>query len=151
MKKIIKILFVVVCMITIFYFSSDSADLSTKKSDSIIIKTTELFLGHKLSNNEKDKYISKYVKLVRKSAHFTIYLILGISFISLLKEYKIVSNKSIIYTIIFVFIYACSDEVHQLFVSGRSCEILDIIIDTCGGLVGSIIYRFIYKFRRRKS
>ena len=65
----------------------------------------------------------------------------------MIKEYNITDNKSIIYTIIFVFIYACSDEIHQLFVSGRSGEILDVLIDTTGGFVGTMIYKL---FTRRR-
>ena len=33
-------------------------------------------------------------------------------------------------------IYAITDEIHQIFVIGRSGEIRDIIIDTCGSTVG---------------
>ena len=54
----------------------------------------------------------------------------------------------LIYTIIFVFIYACSDEIHQLFIRGRSGEILDVLIDTLGGFTSSFIYT-IFKVRRK--
>ena len=149
MKKIIKILLVVLCMITIFFFSNDEKDASTKKSDNVIIKISETFLGRRLKSNEKIKYIKKYVKPIRKSAHFTIYLLLGLLFTSLLKEYNIVDKKCIIYSVIFVLLYACSDEIHQIFVKGRSCELLDICIDTLGGFIGSIFYKLI--FNRRKN
>ena len=149
MKKIIKICLVVLCMVTIFFFSSDEADASTKKSDGLIIRTSEMLLGRKLNNSEKLKYTSKYFKPIRKSAHFTIYLLLGLLFTSLLKEYNIIDKRCIIYTLIFVFLYACSDEIHQLFVAGRSGEILDVLIDTSGGMVGSVFYKLI--FNRRKN
>ena len=150
LKKIIKIIFVILCMCTIFFFSNDKANASTKKSDGIIIKISEVLLGKKLNNTEKKKYKNKYVVLVRKSAHFTIYLVLGLSFISLLKEYMIIDKRSIIYTIIFVFLYACSDEIHQYFVPGRSCEIRDVFIDTLGGIVGCYFYKLILNMRRKK-
>ena len=149
MKRIIKICLVVLCMVTIFFFSSDEAIASTKKSDGLIIKTSEILLGRKLNNSEKIKYTSKYFKPIRKSAHFTIYLLLGLLFTSLLKEYNIVDKKCIIYSVIFVLLYACSDEIHQIFVKGRSCELLDICIDTLGGFIGSIFYKLI--FNRRKN
>ena len=41
---------------------------------------------------------------------------------------------------LFCFIYACTDEFHQLFVMGRSCEIRDVLIDTLGSFVGILIY-----------
>lgn len=147
MGKIIKIILLVLCMSTIFFFSNDKADASTKKSDGLIVRISEMVLNKKLNNNEKDKYTTKYFKVIRKSAHFTIYLILGLIFISLLKEYNILDKRSVIYTIIFVFIYACSDEIHQLFVSGRSGEILDVLIDTTGGFIGTMIYKLYRRIR----
>ena len=75
-KKIIKIVIVILCMITIFSFSKDTDQESDKKSDGVIVNITSVILGHKLSEKEKTKYINKYVVFVRKSAHFIIYMIL---------------------------------------------------------------------------
>ena len=85
---------------------------------------------------------------VRKSAHFTLYFLLGLFIISFLREFIPIDKRSILITIGIVFLYACSDEVHQLFVSGRSCEVLDVIIDTCGGVVSTAIYSLLYRIRR---
>lgn len=41
--------------------------------------------------------------------------------------------------------YGCTDEFHQRFVEGRSCDALDLIADTFGGLVGGTVYVFIVK------
>ena len=136
-------------MVTIFFFSSDTADSSTKKSDGLIVRVAEKVLGRKLTDKEKDSYTDKYFKIVRKTAHFTIYFILGFAVISLLREYMIIDKKSVIYTVIFVFLYACSDEIHQLFVPGRSGEILDVFIDTLGGTLSSSIYWFICTMKRK--
>ena len=35
--------------------------------------------------------------------------------------------------------YSITDEIHQIFVSGRSGEIRDIIVDTCGSTVGILL------------
>lgn len=147
MKKVLKALCVIICMITIFFFSNDNADSSTKKSDGVIIRISERVLGRKLTSKEKEFYTSKYITIVRKTAHFTIYFVLGLAFISLLKEYMIVDKKSIIYTVIFVFLYSCSDEIHQLFIPGRSGEILDVLIDTLGGTLSASMYYFIRRLK----
>ena len=147
-KKIIKILLVLIIMFTIFMFSSERDTVSTKRSDGLIIRTCEFLLGRQLTENEKEIYIEKYVVYVRKTAHFTLYFLLGLFFISFLKEFDFNNNKLIIYTIIFVFIYACSDEIHQLFIPGRSGEILDVLIDTTGGVLSSFIYTS-FRVRRR--
>ena len=127
-------------MIIIFTFSNDNNVESNKKSDGIIVRTTESILNRKLSDKEKEIYIDKYVVYVRKMAHFTLYFLLGLTFISFLKEFNLDNKKLVIYTVVFVFIYACSDEIHQLFINGRSGEILDAIIDTLGGTTSSLIY-----------
>ena len=147
-KKIIKILLVLIIMFTIFKFSGENDVKSEKRSDGIIIKTTEFILNRKLTDKEKELYIEKYVVYVRKIAHFTLYFLLGLFYISFLNEFNLDSKKMFIYTIIFVFIYACSDEIHQLFIRGRSGEILDVLIDTLGGFTSSFIYT-IFKVRRK--
>ncbi len=146
-KKVIKILLVLICMITIFTFSNDTSTESTKKSNKLIISVAEMFNKKELSKSEKEKYINKFVVLVRKSAHLFIYLILGILVASLLKEYNITDKRLIIYSLLFCFLYACSDEIHQLFIPGRSGEIKDILIDTIGSFIGISLY---YLGRRRK-
>lgn len=147
-KKIIKLLLVLIIMLTIFVFSSENDVESTSRSDGLIVRTTELFLNRKLTNKEKEEYTSKYVVYVRKTAHFTLYFLLGLFYISFLKEFDLNNKKLLLYTVIFVFIYACSDEIHQLFIPGRSGEILDVLIDTIGVITSSSIYtKFILRRR----
>ena len=125
----------------IFILSNQPADESTRLSDGVIEKTIgNLYkLTHKNYTEEKLTEIKrKNAHIVRKTAHFTIYLILGILVTTLLKEYNLNNRKIIIYSILICMIYAISDEIHQTFVIGRSGELKDIIIDTCGSIVGII-------------
>ena len=138
-------------MTTIFILSNDDSTASTKKSDRFIVNTTEFIMKRKLTNKERKKYINNYVVIARKTAHFTLYFLLGLTFISFLKEFNIDDKKKIIYSIIFVFLYACSDEIHQLFINGRSAEILDVLIDTIGGTISTLISMKRFKVRRRLS
>lgn len=137
-------------MVTIFFFSNDPAPTSTKKSNSLIVNIAEKFIGRELTNKEKKKYVDKYDFIVRKAAHLSIYLLLGILLISYLTEYNLNDKKLIIYSIVIALLYACSDEIHQIFVPGRSGEIRDIIIDTIGSTVGVFIYFMFYKHWRKK-
>ncbi len=134
-------------MITIFSLSSDTGDKSTSKSDRTIVKIYQFITNKKLSDSEKQVVIDKYVTPVRKGAHFIIYLILGVLVISLIKEYKLLDIKSLLIALIFCFLYACSDEIHQLFVIGRSGEILDVLLDTIGGSCSSYLY-FLFKSKK---
>mgnify|MGYP001008849019 CR=1 FL=1 len=80
--------------------------------------------------------------LVRKGAHIFAYFVLGIlTFNALwrvdLSKFKF--NYPLGMSIIVCALYAVSDEFHQLFVSGRSGDIRDIIIDSCAATVGVFI------------
>ncbi|MFR1872919.1 MAG: VanZ family protein [Coprococcus sp.] len=49
-------------------------------------------------------------------------------------------------------LYAVTDEIHQLFVPGRSGQITDVILDSCGGLIGAVLSATIlYLIRKRKK
>lgn len=149
-KKIIKFIIVLLCMTIIFMFSSDNGNQSNKKSDGVIMSVCKIFVHHNLTESEKKHIINKYVVFVRKSAHFIIYLILGLSLISLIKEFRTVNWYSFIIAFIIAVLYACSDEIHQIFVSGRSAKVTDIIIDGFGSFIGIYLYYILYKVRRKK-
>ena len=144
MKKTILKVLIVLWMILIFILSNQQANDSTKLSDGVIENTIGNIykLTHKNTNEEKLKEIKiKYTHITRKTAHFTIYMILGLLVGLLLKEYNIDTKKAILYGILICMCYAISDEIHQIFVSGRSGEIRDVLIDTCGSMVGLLITR----------
>lgn len=144
MKKVIKLLLIVVWMGLIFAFSSDVGDISTKKSDGVIIKTVEFFLGRTLGDLEREKWTGYLVVPVRKGAHFFIYFILGILMISFCQEFGPVHKKMVLLAVFLSFLYACSDETHQLFVLGRSGQFCDVVLDTIGSFVGILGYQFIH-------
>ena len=93
--------------------------------------------------------------LVRKGAHIFAYFVLGIlAFNALwrvdLSKFKF--NSPAILSIIVCALYAASDEFHQLFISGRSGEIRDIMIDSCAAMAGvfvvSIFVRILQKSKK---
>jgi VanZ family protein len=142
-KKIILTILTVVWMLVIFLFSNQKASNSTQISNSFIdntvIKIYRIFDSD--ASLEDIKLIREYFFLpVRKLAHFAVYCILGILMIFTLKEYGI-RNDLIYYSILICFLYAVSDEVHQLFVVGRSGEIKDVILDTLGSILGILCFK----------
>lgn len=132
MKKYVLTTLTVLWMGVIFWFSSkpalESSSMSNNVIDNTIIKICQI-----VKSDLNDKQIANIRKIVsrpvRKLGHFTVYFILGLLVVSMLKSYGI-KNKIIIYASIVCFIYALSDEIHQFFVDGRSCEILDVVLDT---------------------
>ncbi len=123
-------------MILIFVMSNQPA----KVSDSQSIGVLDLFL--KLGININGVFGSLANFVVRKCAHFLGYMVLALLAFNVFKLYYNIKKVYII-TIVLVFLYACSDEIHQLFVLGREGAIRDVIIDTCGGsllvLIRSVI------------
>lgn len=144
-KKVLKFILIVICMLCIYNFSSDNSKESAQKSNMVIIKIASIF-EKDLNAEKKQKFINKYSFLVRKAAHFTIYFILGILLISFFKEFSLVNYKSMGLAILIAFLYACSDEFHQVFVNGRSGEFKDIMLDTLGAFCGIILYKFFRKW-----
>ena len=147
-KYWLNIVLLIIWMFIIFNFSNQSADMSGTTSERLIIKTVETIKHTKLEDQEKEKLLDKYTTLVRKCAHFFLYFILAILEFSLLYKAFGLKPMTFIYTIIFCFIYACSDEIHQLFIPGRSGEVLDVLIDTLGSLLSTSI---IYFHKKKKS
>jgi VanZ family protein len=48
-------------------------------------------------------------------------------------------------------LYAASDEFHQLFVDGRAGMLSDVLLDTCGVAVGSLVLTFLLcAFKKRR-
>ena len=117
MKKwrIINIILIILWMIIIFLFSSANGIESEHQSDVIIIKTAEIINKEKIPEDNKQKLIDKYIVLVRKSAHFFLYFVLGLLvYLFVHKKYN-TSLKTFIITIIVCTLYAISDEIHQMF------------------------------------
>ena len=47
--------------------------------------------------------------------------------------------------------YAVTDEIHQYFVPGRSCELRDMLIDACGVAAGVLLCRFLSQKAQRRG
>lgn len=150
--KVVKICFLVLWMALIFSFSNQKDVESSKVSDGFIdrtvVKIYKVF-NENITKEKEDEIIEKYTYPIRKLAHYTLYFVLGILAFLVVKDYSI-NKKLIIYSLLICFLYACSDEFHQLFVIGRSASIKDVMIDTFGSFCSiSIFYIFNKKISKR--
>lgn len=139
--KILKYL-IILWMIIIFLLSNQKAQDSKQLSNSFITKTIIKIYEAKHGEITEEKKIEikeNYSFIVRKAAHFTIYLVLGLLVSIVLTEKCFNLKQIIIYGVLICMTYAITDEIHQIFVSGRSGEIRDIIVDTCGSTVGILL------------
>lgn len=157
MKRIIKIRIIafsllLLWMSVIFIMSAQPADKSSQVSGGIVSKLIATLFNkfETLSVEEQASITNLLTTIVRKTAHFLEYLILGLlTYFSLstLQSYK---YKKIT-CMIFCVIYAISDEIHQYFVPGRACRIKDVIIDATGVAASLILMSIIAGFKKRKS
>lgn len=158
MKK--KILFwtLLLCwMAVIFLFSAQDADASSRLSSGFLHRFVLAFLPEKAAENQALVHTLEF--LLRKAAHMTEYAILAVIASALLRQYKPAGlpaealgtaenaivllhrpSFQLFLVCCFVFLYACTDEFHQLFISGRSGQFRDVLIDTSGGLLGGLFF-----------
>lgn len=147
-KDKVLIILAIIWMGVIFMFSaqvSDESKSSSNKVTSAVVNTVISIKKENISEEKRQKIIEDKTFIVRKTAHFTEYFILGLILILYLQTKEKLTTKYIILAIIFCVLYATSDEIHQLFVDGRSCKIIDILIDTCGSSLAILGFTSIYK------
>ena len=148
MKKIILYILLVFWMGLIFYFSHQPSVQSDGVSNGLmskIIDIVEVIISHDFNEVEIENIYRYGIIPIRKCAHLSIYFVLGILIYLLVNQYSLIDKKMIITSILFCIFYACSDEIHQLFVFGRSGEVKDVFIDTIGSLLGIFITSRILK------
>ena len=144
--RIINICLLLISALVIFLFSQENAINSTKTSH----KVTEGIVNVLNKDNNIDEQelkikIEKSDHIVRKLAHTIEFFIFGLCLINVIKDYKKINIKTVLICIPIGMLYAITDEIHQLFISGRGAQIQDIVIDTMGIVLGILVYCLFYK------
>lgn len=142
-KKLLKIVLLVLIIITfiiIFKFSGQDAEQSTSLSRGLTMYIINLAEKSKifLQSNFFDSPL-QVEHILRKMAHFTIYMILGILIMSFINLFRFKKGEKIAITILAGLGYAAFDELHQSFVPGRTALLTDVMIDTIGVTIGCLI------------
>lgn len=220
--RVALMIIIVLNCVMIFNFSSEKSEQSNKTSGVVVDKIVDTLPKIKnLNTVEKEKAKQKIVTPVRKTAHFTAYMSLGIwiylcsmTFMTFEEKEKNRVNdniniekgiecksdvrckskaecgngvkyenrveyekrvecengvkgkdrtecknvkckngnenmRRILISVVLAFTYACSDEIHQLFVPGRSGEFRDVCIDTCGASFGILLVWCVIRVARK--
>jgi len=135
---------VVLWMLLIFYLSSQVAEQSNQLSTGITQAIMKL-LGKLAPGLEPD--LNSFNYFVRKNAHFTAYLLLGVLSSNAVGRNRPHCLRNALFALLICVLYAVSDEVHQLFVPGRGGQITDVLIDSAGATVGIGLYSIVVKLR----
>lgn len=144
-KFLIWLFPILVCMM-IFSFSADSGEESTEISFPITIDIMEGW-DHVFHLNWDDERVLEMAQnaeiFVRKAGHMSEYAFLAISVLTAVVVSMTLSKTKVVYSGLFCVLYAASDEIHQLFVPGRSGKFTDVCIDSVGVMLGMVLFLWI--------
>lgn len=155
--KIILWTIVIATLIGIFCFSAQNADESNETSGHFAYLLFGIFPSFKsMDASAQNAFVESVMTVVRKFAHFSIYAFLGFWLRLLVRRYS--ERLTVIKTTGLAALYAVTDEIHQLFIPGRSGQPRDVLIDACGAFVGaaaafliSFVFGKLSKLRRKPT
>lgn len=136
-RKILAWMFVCMWMAFIFYLSNQTAGASSELSLEVTVMIERMMY---IIIPHIDFQESIFHHYIRKGAHFFTYFILGVLVMNALFISRKHVISSMLYSLVICVIYATTDEIHQLFIPGRSGEVIDVFIDSVGATVGILIY-----------
>jgi len=137
----------------IFSFSEQTGEESG--SLSLAISKFGVELWNKLTGDNLTEAVMEELALyfehpLRKAAHFAEYAVMGVLVYSILYCLTERKGRRFLLCIIWVFLSAAADELHQYFVPGRWGSFADVILDTCGGMAGMYFADFVFRFIEKK-
>lgn len=139
-RKLIYPILLLALAVLIFCFSAQTANDSTDTSEGFCAFAAHLLISDLDAFDAQTQYriIEGFSFIVRKSAHFCEYALMGFLWYLWLREQKFAPLLALGATAA----YAVTDELHQSFVPGRSCELRDVLVDS-GGAACGILAAFI--------
>ena len=138
MRKLVFLILSLVWMIVIFWYSSRNSELSTEDSQSVALTIGDITINDfdQWTTEAQYEYAASIDHPVRKAAHFSEYMLLGILLFGAWYDNERKKSKNFLVPLIIGVVYAASDELHQLLISGRAGMISDVLIDSSGVLAG---------------
>ena len=133
----------IVWMCVIFAFSAQTKEESSAVSESFsyrMVSSTRFFF-HLDMDDARVKEIADAIEgFVRKAAHMTEYGILSVLLYIWIGQWSMSFLRRWGTAFGAATVYAATDEVHQLFVAGRSGRFTDVCIDGLGACLGVIVF-----------
>ncbi len=157
--RVLSTVLVLVVMLAIFFFSSQKQKQSERLSSPIGNAVWDSgFLEFDLFNPIRKSYEQSRQpfalfaqRLARKSAHVFIFTVLGFLLRICLESWFSGKKRLLLSAFLIGAVYAVSDEVHQLFVPGRTGSVQDILLDCGGVILGVLIAAGIIRLVRKKQ
>lgn len=96
--------------------------------------------------------VSGFVEFfVRKFAHLFVYFCLAFFITGIMRYFIKEKKKYILFSLLFVVLYAILDEVHQYYTGDRTPLWQDVVIDSIGGFIGIVFFSLLRKYKVHKS
>ena len=130
-------------MCVIFAFSAQEQEESSAVSETFsyrMVRSADSLFGLDWNDEKLHEIANAIEGYVRKAAHMTEYAILSVLLYIWLGKWQFATKKKMLLAIIAAALYAASDEIHQLFVAGRSGRLTDVLIDSTGAILGVLIF-----------
>ena len=126
-------------MVVIFLLSAQTDRQSGDLSGGIVRWFVALiYRGFETFSPERQmEILDAWHLLIRKGAHFSEYAVLAILIANALRT---CGEFCWYLPVVISAVYALTDEIHQYFVPGRACRLLDVGIDTCGAIFGVAVF-----------
>ena len=155
--RILTTLLTAAVMVMIFAFSTEDAEHSDRTSG--LISRRVLSIIHpeyeQLEESRQKLLYDDVQHIVRKCAHFTEYMLLGLMLRLCLESWfgrKVRKSRRLTLAgFCGGTVYACTDEFHQLLIEGRSGQGSDVLVDGSGVLLGVLIAALLIRRINRKS
>lgn len=132
-----SLILLIAVMLTIFCLSAQDATDSAEVSGSVVSWI------HKLLN------IDLPDGTLRTIAHGCEFAALGFLMLNAFRAFR--KDFKAVLSILFSFLYAVTDELHQLFVPGRAFQLIDLAVDLTGIIVGTAIFIVLLKIIETKT
>ena len=154
-KKYLAWIPAIAMAVIIFCFSAQPAGQSTETSD--FVSRLLLWIGTRIGlfSGEPEQYAGMLEAMsmpVRKCAHISEYAVFHVTILYALYQWGLRGRKWLTAGFFLVFFYAGTDEIHQLFVPGRSGQFTDVMIDCIGAalITAGLVWRAGQETQNRK-
>lgn len=143
---------VVFMAVVIFGFSSQNGEASgglSYKVAEAAVDFADKFAD--IDSESRENIINTLQLPIRKAAHMTEYAVLTVLIYIALAVDGLNHKWRLCFSLAAAFIFACSDELHQLFVPGRCGAFTDVLIDTAGAAIAVLLTAVVVSFRKSRT
>ncbi|ANU27608.1 VanZ family protein [Planococcus versutus] len=124
-------------MAVIFYLSHQPGSASSNLSSGIVAGLLD-FINQLAPEIDLD--VEVFHTFIRKNAHFIAYFILSLVSLNAWTSSGFRGGARVLLSLATTVLFAITDEIHQLFIDGRSGEVRDVLIDSAGASLGVLLY-----------